>query len=46
MGCSFKRQNELVSLMHFKKISQKEENQIKYRLTKVVNFTIIPLKIF
>ena len=30
----------------FQKIIQKEENQIKYGLIKVVNFTIIFLKIF
>ena len=36
-----KIKEELVLLMHFKNQSKKEENQIKYRLIKVANFTII-----
>ena len=36
---------ELVLLMHFKKfLTIEKENQIKYGLIKVVNFTIVFLK--
>ena len=35
-----KNKRGLVSLMHLKKYSQREENQIQYRLIMVVNFTI------
>ena len=41
-----KEKKGLVLLMHFKKLPQREENQIKYGLTKAVNFIIILLKVF
>ena len=41
-----KIKNELVSLMHFKKYSQKERKPNKIWLIKLVNFITILLKIF
>ena len=40
-----KREISIVNVFQ-KIVGRKEENQIKYGLIKVVNFTIIPLKIF
>ena len=45
MGCSFERQKKEISIVNaFKKKSQKDVNQIKYGLSKVVNLRIIFLK--
>ena len=45
MGYSHKRWKSSIVYV-FQKIISEEENQIKYGLTKVANFTIILLKIF